>query len=232
MVSGLKIGDLMTEMQVLAGKTAKQQGHINETKICQWLNENYDGTFVVDGKPNTKVDIINIDTQTSYSLKSVSKNHTQCHLTSSNRWCEYFNIDGKLKSWFMQFFGVPGIDVSDGKYRQHRLKQPDIDFELNDLAFQWFNDHKLNVFDVIMASGMNNTPVHYLIWYQKKTKQTEIIPMYQLRSMVSEGQWIMNDTTLHFITDEKKMFHLQMKGSGKKFTSGYHSLMFHIYKCF
>jgi hypothetical protein len=83
-----------------------------------------------------------------------------------------------------------------------------------------------------MASGMNNTPVHYLIWYQKKTKQTEIIPMYQLRSMVSEGQWIMNDTTLHFITDEKKMFHLQMKGSGKKFTSGYHSLMFHIYKCF
>jgi len=29
-----------------------------------------------------------------------------------------------------------------------------------------------------------------------------------------------------------KMFHLQMKGSGKKYTSGYHGLMFHIYKTF
>ena len=43
----------------------------------------------------------------------------------------------------------------------------------------------------------------------------------------------MNETTLHFIdVNGNKMFHLQMKGSGKKYTSGYHGLMFHIYKTF
>lgn len=222
----------MSDAQITAGQNAKKQGHINEDRICKWLNENHEGTFVVDGKPNTKIDIINTDTQTSYSLKSVSGKNTQCHLTSSSRWCEYFNIDGKLKSWFMQFFGVPGIDVSEGKYRQHRLKQPDIEFELNDLAFQWFNDHKLEVFDVILAKGMNDTPVDYLIWHQKKTKQTDIVPISQLRSMVSDCQWVMNKTTLHFEINKKRMFHLQMKGSGEKYTSSYHSLQFHIYKCF
>ena len=221
----------MSDAQIIAGQTAKKQGHLNEERICKWLNENHEGTFLVDGKPNTKVDIININTNTAYSLKSVSKNHTQCHLTSSSRWCEYFNIDGKLKSWFMQFFGVPGIDVSEGKSRRHRLTQSEIEFELNDLAYQWFNDMKVGVFDVILASGMNQTPVDYLIWHQKKTKQTDIIPIDFLRSMIGDGEWIMKETTLHFITDEQKLFHLQMKGSGKKYTSGYHGLMFHIHRC-
>lgn len=220
----------MSDAQVIAGQIAKKQGHLNEERICKWLNENYDGTFVVDGKPNTKVDIINTETNTAYSLKSVSKNHTQCHLTSSNRWCEYFHIDGKLKNWFMQFFGVPGIDVSEGKSKRHRLTQSEIEFELNDLAYQWFNDMKVGVFDVILASGMNQTPVDHLIWYQKKTKQTDIISIDFLRSMVDNGEWIMKETTLHFITNENKLFHLQMKGSGKKYTSGYHGLMFHIHR--
>jgi effector-binding domain-containing protein len=220
----------MSDAQIIAGQTAKKQGHLNEERICKWLNENHEGTFVVDGKPNTKVDIININTNTAYSLKSVSKNHTQCHLTSSSRWCEYFNIDGKLKSWFMQFFGVPGIDVSEGKSRRHRLTQSEIEFELNDLAYQWFNNMKQQVFDVILASGMNQTPVDYLIWHQKKTKQTDIISIDFFRSMIGDGEWIMKETTLHFIANENKFFHLQMKGSGKKYTSGYHGLMFHIHR--
>lgn len=222
----------MSDTRVLAGKTAKQVGHLNEHKVCEWLHQSFGGNFVVDGKPKTKQDIINLDTNESYSLKSVSKNHTQCHLTSSSRWCEYFHIQGKLQKWFMQFFGVPGIDISEGKSRQHRLTQSQIEFELNDLAYQWFNDMKNEVFNVILASGMNDTPVDYLIWHQKKTNQTDIYSIDFLRSMVNNGEWIMKETTLHFITDEKKLFHLQMKGSGQKYTSGYHGLMFHIYKCF
>ncbi len=222
----------MSDAQIIAGQTAKKEGHINEERICKWLNENYEGTFVVDGKPNTKVDIINLDTNTSYSLKSVSKNHTQCHLTSSNRWCEYFHIEGKLKKWFIQFFGVPGIDVSEGLSKRHRLTQSQIEFELNDYAHQWFNDMKRGVFDVILASGMNNTPVDYLIWHQKKTNQRDVYSIDHLRSMVNDGNWNMNETTLHFNVNGQRMFHLQMKGSGKKYTSGYHGLMFHIHKCF
>lgn len=223
----------MSDARVLAGKEAKKDGHIYEHKVCKWLSESLNGNFVVDGKPKTKQDIINLTTNESYSLKSVSKNHTQCHLTSSKIWCEYFNIEGRLKNWFFSFFGIPGIDVSDGKNRHHRLTKSDIDDNLNQLAIGWFNDNKLKVFDVIVKCGMNNTPVDNLIWYNKTTDEINMYPIKTLEDMIYNGEWVMNETTLHFITDNnKKMFHLQMKGSGKKYTSGYHGLMFHIYKCF
>lgn len=226
------LSSMSSTLRIASGALAKKTGHLNENKICEWLNENHSGTHVVDGGNKTKVDIINLDSQVSYSVKSVSKNHTQCHLTSSQRWCEYFNIDGKLKGWFMRFFGVPGIDVSEGKNRRHRLTYSDIDFELNDLAYQWFNDMKTGIFHVIIEAGMNDTPVDYLIWHQKKTNVISVHSIDSLRFLIKDGEWILNETTLHFISNEQKLFHLQMKGSGKKYSSSYHSLMFHIHKCF
>jgi len=219
----------MEENRIIAGKNAKIQGHKNEHKICQWLNENYDGTFIVDGGCGTKKDIINLTNTESYSLKTTSKTHTQCHLTSSNRWCENFNIDGRLKNWFYSFFGIPGIDVSEGKNRRHRLTKTDIPSDLNDLAIDWFNENKELIFDVILTGD----GVNYLIWHHKSSKQTQIYSIDELRALVYNGNWILNETTLHFLTeDQKKLFHLQMKGSGKKYTSNYHGLMFHIHKCF
>ena len=223
----------MTQNQIDAGKEAKKIGHLNEQIVCNWLNEIYGDGHVVDGSCKTKRDIININNDISYSLKSVSKNHTQCHLTTTERWCDYFKIDGDLKHWFNLFFGVPGEDVSQGTSRHHRLTKSTIEERYNDIAIQWFNEYKMNVFDVIVASGMSDLPVHYLIWYEKSTKNIEMHDINKLRDIVCKGQWILNETTLYFVTEDlKKMFHLQMKGSGKKYTAGYHGLMFHIHKCF
>lgn len=222
----------MTTAQVTAGTEAKRIGHINEQRICDWLNTKVAG-HIVDGKPKTKQDIINRETNVSYSLKSVSKNHTQCHLTSTERWCEFFSIGGDLRVWFDSFFGIPGEDVSKGESRQHRLTKSQIDDDANDWALEWFNQHKLEIFDVIVRRGMSDTPVDYLIWFDKSTTQTQVYSIEDLEKLVYNGKWIMNETTLHFIdVNGNKMFHLQMKGSGKKYTSGYHGLMFHIYKTF
>lgn len=224
---------MQAENRICAGRDAKIAGHNKEQEICEWLNSTTDEIFVVDGNPKTKQDIINVTNNIAYSIKSTKGKHTQCHLTSSERWCEYFNIDGKLKSWFMQFFGIPGIDVSDGKNRRHRLRKSEIDPKLNDLALDWFNENKIKIFDVIVVQGMYNTPVQSLIWHQKKTDTKYFYSVDDIRSMVYNGHWIMRPTTLHFLTeDNKKLFHLQMKGSGEKYTSSYHSLMFHIHKCF
>lgn len=224
---------MQAENRICAGRDAKIAGHNKEQEICEWLNSMTDEIFVVDGNPKTKQDIINVTNNIAYSIKSTKGKHTQCHLTSSERWCEYFNIDGKLKSWFMQFFGIPGIDVSDGKNKRHRLRKSEIDPKLNDLALDWFNENKIKIFDVIVAQGMYNTPVQTLIWHQKKTDTKYFYSVDDIRSMVYTGHWIMRPTTLHFLTeDNKKLFHLQMKGSGEKYTSSYHSLMFHIYQCF
>lgn len=223
----------MTTAQVIAGAEAKRIGHINEHRVCDWLNSFNEGVCVVDGKPKTKQDIINVDSGKSYSLKSVSKNHTQCHLTSVEKWCQFFDISGELKIWFDLFFGVPGGDVSNGQSKQHRLAQKEIDSELNELALSWFNQHKLEIFDVIIRRGMSDTPVDYLIWFNKSTDDLNVYKVDEIEKMIYNGNWIMNDTTLHFIdSNGNKLFHLQMKGSGKKYTSGYHGMMFHVYKTF
>lgn len=222
----------MTTAQIIAGTEAKRIGHVNEQRICDWLNTQTAG-HVVDGKPKTKQDIINVSKGISYSLKSVSKNHTQCHLTSTEKWCEFFNIGGNLRVWFDSFFGIPGEDVSNGQSRQHRLTKSEIDDGYNDWALEWFNQHKLDIFDVIVRRGMSDTPVDYLIWFDKPTGNTQVYSIEDLEKLVYNGEWIMKETTLHFIdANGNKMFHLQMKGSGKKYTSGYHGLMFHIYKTF
>ena len=55
--------------------------------------------------------------------------------------------------------------------------------------------------------------------------------MDDLLDLVKSGEWVLNETTLHFIdANNNKLFHLQMKGSGKRYSSSYHSLMFHIHK--
>lgn len=223
---------MATQAQISAGTEAKRVGHVNEQLVCSWLNTISEGHYV-DGKNKTKRDIINEKTGVSYSLKSVSKGHTQCHLTTTKRWCEFFSISEEISVWFNLFFGIPNQDVSNGKNRHHRLLKSEIDDSLNDLALNWFNKNKNNIFDVIIRRGMYPTPVDYLIWFNKTTGVTQVYDVNQLERLVDDGNWIMNESTLHFMdTNGEKLFHLQMKGSGKKYTSSYHSMMFHIYKSF
>lgn len=212
-----------------AGRIAKLVGHQKETVVCDFLKEQFGGEYQVDGGNRTKVDIYRTDKDITYSLKSVSGKNTQCHLTTTDKWCEYFNIEPELRVWFDMFFGVPGSDISEGKNRQHRIPSSQISPELNNQALTWFNNNRMSIFDVIVRSGMYNTPVDYVIWHHKLKNTTEVIDINKLATMVYNGEWILNDTTLAFVVDGKKLFHLQMKGSGKKFTSGYHGLMFHIH---
>ncbi len=70
-----------------------------------------------------------------------------------------------------------------------------------------------------------------MIWRNKKTDEMRFIDVAYLRELCKGGEWTLNNTTLHFYTAEGvKLFHLQMKGSGKKYNSGYHGMMFHIYQ--
>lgn len=212
-----------------SGALAKRVGHENEEHMCKYLSEQFGGVYTTDGGNRTKVDIFKVDGDMKYSLKSVSGKNTQCHLTSVSKWCEYFNITDELRSWFDMFFGVPHIDISNGEHKQHRIPSSLIDSELNHKSIQWFNDNRMNIFDVIVRRGMGGESVDKLIWYEKKTGNITIHDVNDLATMVYNGQWVLNDTTLAFVSGGVKLFHLQMKGSGKKFVSGYHSLMFHIH---
>jgi len=226
-----------TATQKKAGSKAKRQGHALERKLADCLTESTGFQHITDGANNTKRDVICKYLEFYYSQKSVSGKNTQCHLTSWNVWCDYFNITGELRQWFGLFFGTPGEDVSNGAHSQHRV----VDSELNDLGVKWFNDHKMETFDVIVRNGIFlnrktkqievGEPVNKMIWYNKKTGDLKTFNIQDIADVIEGGQWVMQPSTLWFIdANGNKLFHLQMKGSGDKFTSGYHSLMFHIYE--
>lgn len=229
-----------------AGRIAKREGHAFEHDLPSYLNEWFGGDHVVDGRPQTKVDIYDNESATAYSVKNVSKNHTQVALLSSRKFIEYFNLEGTLTATFIRvFFGVPNnlgeslvhlkhkdLPLSDAERRQNRVYANNIPQGIKDTFVDFMNANKLRIFDVIVRRGLDNgTPVDYMIWKNKKTDKMKIIDINSMETDVSDGEWKLNNTTLEFRTkDGNKLFHLQMKGSGKKYNSGYHGMMFHIYQ--
>ena len=219
-------------IRIESGRKAKLDGHKKEDVLSKILTEINGSLYYTDGGSKTKRDILN-DTLGHYiSQKSCSGKNTQVHLTSTDIWCQFFEIDGKLRTWFDQFFGLPRSG------REGRLTKSQINADLNQLALNWFNDNKMSVFDVIVRHGAykidgqikKGDAINQVVWYNKKDDKIEIqVSVEYLANLVKEGKWIMNETTLHFIDGNgNKMFHLQMKGSGG--LSQKNSMQFHIYK--
>ena len=215
-----------------SGRKAKLDGHKKEGELSKILTEINGSLYYTDGGSKTKRDILN-DTLGHYiSQKSCSGKNTQVHLTSTDIWCQFFEIDSKLRIWFDQFFGLPRSG------REGRLTKSQISDNLNQLALDWFNKNKINIFDVIVRHGAykigskvkKGEPINQVIWYNKKENKIENqVDVEYLSDLVKSGRWVMNETTLHFFDkNDNKLFHLQMKGSGG--LSQKNSMQFHIYK--
>ena len=232
---------MTSQARVEAGRRAKRDGHAKETALSKFFTEKTGYKHVVDGSHTTKQDIICEELGVYYSQKSASSRHTQVHLTPTENWCKYFNIDGDLRTWFDKFFGVPKSG------REGRLGSSAIPDRLNQLALDWFNDNKIDVFNATVRYGVYGDkktgevrlgkPVNHVIWYNKKTDQIDReVTVEYLADLVRGGKWTLNETTLHFHDNTgNKIFHLQMKGSGRdkktgKPTAQYNGVQFHIYK--
>ena len=236
----------MTTAAIEAGRLAKAEGHEYERDLPAYLNEIFGGDHVTDGRPNTKVDVYDNDTGIAYSVKNVSKNHTQVALLSSRKFVEYFGLQGTdCETFVRMFFGIPNnlvmslvhlnypnIALSDAEKRQNRVYAENIPQHIKDAFLGFMNANKMAIFDVIVRKGLDDGyPVSTMIWRNKKTDNIKFISIADLDKLVQTGEWKLNNTTLEFRTYKgEKLFHLQMKGSGKKYNSGYHGMMFHIYQ--
>tara|TARA_B100001287_G_C22611764_1_gene495524 strand:- start:443 stop:1141 length:699 start_codon:yes stop_codon:yes gene_type:complete len=217
-----------------SGRQAKADGHSSEHILCDILSKKTGHMHTVDGGTRTKRDILCEELEKYYSIKSPSNKNTQVHLTPTKVWCEYFNIQGDLRKWFDMFFGLPNTG------RSGRKGASEIPSHLNTLALNWFNDNKMEIFNVIVVKGAfksNNKieagkSINQVIWFNKKTNEIEKeVSVEFLSNLVKNGRWKVskNDTVLHFFDQtDNKLFHLQMKGSGNK--SQKNNMQFHIYK--
>ena len=100
---------------------------------------------------------------------------------------------------------------------------------------QFLNNNLYKLYDLIFTKGHNqHGDVNYLAWATSKddVNSIEIVDLESLKTIYLEGYWTINETTLYYMVNGKKLLHLQMKGSGAKYSSGYHSLQFHLHNSF
>tara|TARA_Y200000002_G_scaffold39857_1_gene29066 strand:- start:618 stop:1358 length:741 start_codon:yes stop_codon:yes gene_type:complete len=228
---------------ITAGKKAKKAGHEFEHKLAALFDQLFGGEHKVDGRPQTKVDMYEETSKRKYSIKSISKNHTQVALLSTEKFIKHFKIKGHSESFLRMFFGYPNpelksivqerhpdLNLSEKEIHQNRVYKNNIEKKVCSSFVTWMNKNKCSIFDVIVRRGFEGDAVDTIIWHTKGSDLLRMVAVNMMEKQVEKGRWTLNNTTLEFrLEDGRKLFHLQMKGSGKKYNSGYHGMMFHIY---
>ena len=215
-----------------SGRLAKQEGHAFEFVLSKHLNEQFGVDFYVEGASNTKVDIVDKSRQIRFSVKNPSGKNTQIGLYSQQSFINALGIvDQDIVNFIEMFFG--GEKYSN--YPRHRMTRSNIDFALNQKFTNFLNNNKSKILDLLATHGYNQlSDVNYMLWAAKKNDPNSVllIDLNEFKKDLMQGEWTQNETTFEFRVNNTKLFHLQMKGSGPKYTNGYHSLMFHVYKNF
>jgi hypothetical protein len=219
-------------IKIESGRKAKKEGHDFEDVISKMLTEQFETEFLVEGSSKTKVDVRDVLSNARFSVKNPSGKNTQIGLYTQHSFIEALDIkDSDIINFIGKFFG--GDTYSN--YPRHRMTRSKIDSNLNDKFTQFLNDNIAKILDLLATHGYNqDSDVNYMIWAKKKNDPNSIIliDLNKFKEDLMKGKWTQNETTFEFRVNDAKLFHLQMKGSGPKYTSGYHSLMFHVHSNF
>ena len=219
-------------VKIESGRRAKTEGHEFEHVLSNMFNKKFGKKFVVEGASNTKIDVRDTDSIWRLSVKNPSGKNTQIGLYTQNSFINAMNItDTDILDFIEKFFGGNSYD----NFPRHRMTKSEIEPNLNQKFLNFLNTNKEKLLDLLCTHGHNQIgDVNYLIWAKEKNNPNSIImiDLKEFKDALMQGEWKQNETTFEYLVNDSKMFHLQMKGSGTKYTNGYHSLMFHIHSNF
>jgi hypothetical protein len=204
-----------------------------------------------DGSTKTKGDAFGhlpgVEQPITISIKNPSGKNTQVHLPTLASWRDVMPMPDIIYDTLCKWLGTTradefelwsnAVEVSDRERKYQRLGSYHLTFWTFVLEYldKVTKSKQLPIW--LLQSINGNHPVKYLIWIQKKTKQFEIIDVDAFVNWTAiNGRWI-NSTNKqgHYYNlwcvgpDGKKIFSMQMKGSGGK-EGGYdHNPQFHLY---
>jgi hypothetical protein len=205
----------------------------------------------VDGSTKTKGDAFghlpNVEQPVTISIKNPSGKNTQVHLPTLSSWRDTMSMPDivfdTLDKWLgttdpTKFeFWANTVTVNDKERKYQRLGSYHLTFW--PLVLDWLNqttqDKRLQ--QLLLQSINGNHPVKYLIWIQKKTNMFEIVDVDQLVNWIAtDCRWINSTYRLgHYYNlwcvnkEGKKIFSMQMKGSGGYNGEYDHCPQFHLY---
>jgi hypothetical protein len=212
--------------RIESGRLAKKEGHLYENLIASKLKSLFNIDFLVDGNSDTKIDVYDKNSIICFSVKNPKGKNTQIGLYTQESFIRRLSIvDTDIINFINMFFG--GDDYSN--YPRHRMTKKDINIFLNEKFTSFLNEKKIEIFNIIIGND-----VKYILWACTKNNPDNflLVDVEEFKSYLTYGEWKQNETTFEYLVDGLKLFHLQMKGSGKKYTNGYHALMFHIHNNF
>jgi len=219
----------MPTTRQIAGREAKLFGHVFEHRVCDVLSSRFKQDFIHDGSCNTKVDIRSEDDTMRFSVKKTPTD-LQVGLITQQNFIEAMNItDNKIEQFISEFFGGDTV----ASFSRHRKKIDEIDQTLVDAFEQFLDSSKEDIFRVaITHGGLNHYDnVNYMLFPDVR-HDISTMKKIDLSSLLDDikknSVWRFNPTTIDLLIDGVKVINIQMFGSGRKYSNGYHSLQFRI----
>jgi hypothetical protein len=177
------------------------------------------------GGSRTKVDGSRGDR--NWSIKNATSSSTQVHLTTGRKFIEDFSLtDGKSDDFVRKFFGH--IDFNHKS--RNRYTMSEIDKESVKSFSEFLNENKKRLVEYVISGLDGKFGITDVLYNYKGTHLHATAN--EIYDIADECEWLLNETTFHLKrkSDNRTMFHFQMKGSGNKAKMGYHAVLCHIHK--
>ena len=228
----------------------KAEGHFAEhhLDLHNYLKDKFNLDRVdVHGSTQTKTDVIGFrgEQTVRFSVKFGSIKNTQVWLPTLNSLCEavpaFSTVRDQLNQWLGTYDSAlfeswqATKSLTAAEVRRQRVGSDKIDNW--DQVLEVFNQEtqNCNILRPMLQAKGTEDPVQYLVWINKKKGGIEVVDMPKLiEHIVANSVWSNSQTKRgeHYNlwcndkTTDKRIFHLQMKGSG---IGDYHCPMFHIH---
>jgi hypothetical protein len=228
-----------------AGYMAKMQGHQMEAQLAAHLGSNF--TTVSGTK---KTDITNLSQSIRISLKNSDSAHTQIALIGQPTFATFLHADADSTAFIKLFFGFAdhtplnankvkpyGVDFAslhpDNEVNRNRVLSHNIPQHYTDAFLHNINHASQNAdfFEKIVTGNSN-----ILAWVHTKNSLNGIRFAFMVDVLKALKGCTWKIASSHSVLDltsnktNKRLMYLQMKGSSARFSPGYHSCMFHMYK--
>jgi hypothetical protein len=225
-----------------AGRKSKLDGHSFEAKLARKIGNG----FVVLDQGVLKTDISN--GEINFSVKNSDSPHTQVALIGQSSLINKLKLDDTESVFVKLFFGfADGSCLNPSKLTGLLIKFSELnttdEINRNRLLYSSIPlEYSIPFMDKLNRNTVNKSLMRYLVqgsahhlaWTTVKNdvENVKCAKMDDVIDFLSKGQWrpSKNNTTLELLVDCKRYMYLQMKGSSKRFSAGYHSCMFHLYK--
>jgi hypothetical protein len=231
-----------------SGFNSKLDGHAFEFALANHLSLNTGIDFYKVTDNRLKTDLMDVNGRYKISVKNSDHAHTQVALISQNTFSAILDLNNNESKFLKLFFGfADGSPLNESKLKSFNINIADLSYDdevyrnrvlvknipqdIFDIFMKKLNHHSKSgsFFDKLIKGDSN-----ILAWVSEKNSINGVTycKMEDVLNLLKTGTWktSSNGSTLEFVVENKRLLYVQMKGSSKRYSSGYHSPMFHLYR--